>query len=141
MTVPVSITFSVPSQLNNIRFQVGKYKFNTMLFYFKYMQGIKQEIDVKREETMNEFVERVGRLSSMEKVRINIIQHCVLAMTDILLEDTSKDISAHIDFQHKLIDCNNINSTSEIKAMYEEVRYKQLCRALKKVISILTTET
>ena len=112
-----------------------------MLFYFKYMQGIKQEIDVKREETMNEFVERVRRLSSMEKVRINIIQHCVLVITDILLEDTSKVINAHIDFQHKLIDSNNINSASEIKAMYKEVRYKQLCRTLKKVTSILPTET
>ena len=31
----------------------------------------------------------------------------------------------HIDFQHELMDSDNTKSTSEIKAMYEEIRYKQ----------------
>ena len=32
----------------------------------------------------------------------------------------------HIDFQHELMDSDNTKSTSEIKAMYEAIRYKQL---------------
>ena len=44
-----------------------------MLVYFKNTQGITQEIDVKPEEIMKEFVARVRELGSMEKVRINII--------------------------------------------------------------------
>ena len=59
-----------------------------MLVYFKNTQGITQEIDVKPEETMKEFVERVGQLGSMEKVKINMIQHscaCNNDLTDILL--------------------------------------------------------
>ena len=47
-------------------------------------------------------------------------------MNDILLEDISKDINVHIDFQHELMDCDNTKSTSEINAMYEELRCKQL---------------
>ena len=65
-----------------------------MLFYFKNTQGITQEIDVKPEETMKEFVARVGQLESMQKVIINMIQHsctCNNDLTDILLEDISKD--------------------------------------------------
>ena len=65
----------------------------------------------------------------MEKVRINMIQHscaCNNNLTDILLEDISKDINVHIDFQHELVDSDNKKSKSEIKAMYEELRYKQL---------------
>ena len=100
-----------------------------MLVYFKNTQGITQEIDVKPEETMKEFVARVGQLESMEKVKINMIQHsCTYNndLTDILLEDISKDINVHIDFQHELMDSDNTKSTSEINAMYEELRYKQL---------------
>ena len=62
MTVLVPITFSVPSQLSNSRFQVTKCKFNNMLLYFKNTQGITQEIDVKPEETKKDFVARVGQL-------------------------------------------------------------------------------
>ena len=65
----------------------------------------------------------------MEKVRINMIQHsctCNNNLTDILLEDISKDINVHIDFQHELMDSDNTNSTYEINAIYEELRYKQL---------------
>ena len=61
-----------------------------MLVYFKITQGITQKIDVKREETMKEFVGRVRQLGSMDKVRINMIQYsctCNNDMTDILLED------------------------------------------------------
>ena len=56
----------------------------------KYPQGITQKIDVKPEETMKEFVARVEQLGTMEKVRINMIQHsctCNNDLTDILLED------------------------------------------------------
>ena len=65
-----------------------------MLLYFKNTQGITQEIDVKPEETMKEFAARVGQLESMQKVIINMIQHsctCNNDLTDILLEDISKD--------------------------------------------------
>ena len=109
-----------------------------MLVYFKNMQGITQEIDVKPEETMKEFVARVGQLGSMEKVKINMIQHsrtCNNDLTDILLEDISKDINVHIDVQHELMDSDNNKSTSEINAMYQELMYKQLkenVRTLKK---------
>ena len=47
-------------------------------------------------------------------------------MTDILLEGISKDINVHIDFQDELMDSDNTKSTSEINAMHEELRYKQL---------------
>ena len=100
-----------------------------MLVHFKNTQGITQEIDVKPEETMKEFVARVGQLGSMEKVKINMIQHsctCNNDLTDILLEDISKDINVHIDFQHDLMDSDNTKSTSEINAMYQGLRYKQL---------------
>ena len=53
-----------------------------------------QEIDVKPEETMKEFVARVGQFESMQKVIINMIQHsctCNNDLTDILLGDISKD--------------------------------------------------
>ena len=72
-----------------------------MLVYFKNTQRIIQEIDAKPEEIMKEFVARVGQLGSMEKVRINMIQHscsCNNDLTDILLEDISKDINVNIDF-------------------------------------------
>ena len=46
-----------------------------MLVYFKNTQGIIQEIDVKPEETIKEFVARLGQLGGMEKLRINLIQH------------------------------------------------------------------
>ena len=65
----------------------------------------------------------------MEKVKINIIQHfctCNNDSTDILLEEISKDINEHIDFQHELMEGDNTKSTSEIRAMYEELRYKQI---------------
>ena len=100
-----------------------------MLVYFKNTQGITQEIDAKPEETMKEFVARVGQLGSMEKVKINMIQHsctCNNDLTDMLLEDISKDINLHIDFYYELMDSDNTKSTSEINAMYEELRYKQL---------------
>ena len=129
MTVLVSIIFSVPSQFSNSRFQVTKYKFSSMLVYFKYTQGITQEIDVKLEETMKEFVAKIGQLGSMEKTRINMIQHsctCNNDFTGVLSEDISKDINVHVDLQHELIDSKNTESTSEINAMYKELRYKQL---------------
>ena len=94
----------------------------------KNKQGITQEIDVKAEETMKEFVARIGQLGSMEKVKINRIQHsrtCNNDLTDILVEDISKDINVHIDLQHELMDSDNTNSASEIIAMYQELRYKQ----------------
>ena len=100
-----------------------------MLVYFKNTQGITQEIDVKPEETMKKFVARVGQLGSMEKVEINMIQHsytCNNDLTYILLEDISKDISMHIDFQHEFMDSDSTKSTSEINAMNEELKYKQL---------------
>ena len=46
-----------------------------MLVYFKNTQGIIQEIDVKPEETIKEFVARLGQLGGMEKLSINMIQH------------------------------------------------------------------
>ena len=100
-----------------------------MLVYFKSTQGITQEIDVKPEETMKKFVARVGQLGSMEKVEINMIQHsytCNNDLTYILLEDISKDISVHIDFQHEFMDSDSTKSTSEINAMNKELKYKQL---------------
>ena len=106
-----------------------------MLLYFKKTQGITQETDVKPEETKKDFVARVGQLGSIEKVRISMIQHlctCNNDLTDTLLEDISKDINVHIDLQHELMDSGNTKSTSEINAMSEELRYKQLCRTLKR---------
>ena len=44
----------------------------------------------------------------------------------MLLEDISKDINVLIDFQHELLSSADSKSTSEINAMYEELRYKQL---------------
>ena len=58
-----------------------------------------------------------------------MIQHscmCNNDLTDILLEDISKDINVYIDFQYELMDSDSTKSTSEINAMYEELRYKQL---------------
>ena len=78
---------------------------------------------------MKEFVARVRQLGSMEKVRINMIQHsctCNTDLTDVLLEDISKNINVHIDFQYELMDSDNTKLTSETNAMYEELRYKQL---------------
>ena len=77
---------------------------------------------------MKEFAARVGQFGSMEKVRINIWHSCTCNndVTNILLEDISKDINMHIDFQHKLMDSASTKSTSEINAMYEELRYNQL---------------
>ena len=43
-------------------------------------------------------------------------------MTDIRLEDISKDINVHADFQHELMDSDDTKSTSEINAMYEELK-------------------
>ena len=100
-----------------------------MLVYFKSSQGITQEIDVKPEETMKKFVASVGQLGSIEKVEINMIQHsytCNNDLTYILLEDISKDISMHIDFQHEFMDSDSTKSTSEINAMNKELKYKQL---------------
>ena len=73
-----------------------------MLVYFKNTQGIIQEIDVRPEETMKEFVARLGQLGGMEKLRINMMQHSPTwnnDLTDMFLEDISKDINVHIDFQ------------------------------------------
>ena len=67
----------------------------------------------------------------MEKVRINTIQHsctCNNDLTDILLEDISKDINLHIHFQHELMDGDNTKSKSEKNAMYKELRYKQAAK-------------
>ena len=78
---------------------------------------------------MKESVARVRQLGSMEKVGINMIQHsctCNNDLTDILLEEISTDINVHIDFQHELMESDNTKSTSEISAMYEELRCKQL---------------
>ena len=78
---------------------------------------------------MKEFVARVRQLGSMEKVRINMIQYsctCNNDLTDILQEDISKDLNLHIDFQHEFLDSDNTKPTSEINAMYEELRYKPL---------------
>ena len=100
-----------------------------MLVFFKNTQGITQENDVKPEETMKEFVARVGQLGSMEKVIIIMIQQsrtCDNDLPDIPLEDISKNIDVHIDFQHEDMDNNNTKSTSEINAMFKELRYKQL---------------
>ena len=36
----------------------------------------------------------------------------------MFLEDISKDINVHIDFQHELMDSDNTNSTYEINAIY-----------------------
>ena len=78
---------------------------------------------------MKEFVARVGQLGSMEKVKINMIQHsctCNNDLTEIPLEDISKDINVPIDFQHELMDSDNTKSTFEINTMDEELGYKQL---------------
>ena len=52
-----------------------EYKFNSKLVYFKNMQEITQETDVKPEETMIEFVTTVRQPGIIEKVRFNMIQH------------------------------------------------------------------
>ena len=78
---------------------------------------------------MKKFKARAGQLGSMKKERIIMIQHsctCNNYFTDILLEDISKDINVHIDFEHELMDSDNIKPTSEVNVMYEELRYKQL---------------
>ena len=96
-----------------------------MLVYFKNTRGLTQEVDVKPEETMKEFVARLEQLGSMEKVRINMIQHsctCNTDLTDVLLEDISKNINVHIDFQYELMDSDNTKLTSETNT----IRYKQL---------------
>ena len=65
----------------------------------------------------------------MEKVRTNMIQHsctCDNGLTDIHLEDISKDIDVHINLQYEVMDSDNTKLTSEINAMYEELRKKQL---------------
>ena len=49
----------------------------------------------------------------------------------MLLEDISKDINAHKDFQHELMDSANTKSTSKIIAMHGELRYKQLKEKVK----------
>ena len=119
----------MPSQLSNSRFQVKKYKFNSMLVYFKNTQEITQQIDVKPEETMKEFVARVRQFRSMEKVRINMIQlscTCDNGLTDIHLENISQDIDVHIDFQYVVMDSDNTKLITEINAMYKELRNKQL---------------
>ena len=100
-----------------------------MLVYSKNTRGVTQEIDVKPKETMKEIVARVRQLGSMEKVRINVMQHLCTwnnDLTDILLDNIPKDINVHIDFQHELMDSKNTKLTYEINAMYEELRYKQL---------------
>ena len=100
-----------------------------MLVNFKNTQGFIREIDVKLEETMKEFEVRVGQLGSMEKVRINMIQHsctCINDLIDVLLKDIFKDINVHIDFQHERMHNDNTKSTSQVNAMYEELRYKGL---------------
>ena len=100
-----------------------------MSVYFNNTQGVTLEIDVKPVEAMKEFIARVGQLGSMEKVRINMIQHswaCNNNFTDILLEDISKDLNVHIDFQHKIMGSGNTKSTYKINTMYEELRHKQL---------------
>ena len=74
------------------------------------------------------------QLGSMEKKWINMIQHsctCNNDLTGMLLEDISKDINAHKDFQHELMDSANTKSTSKIIAMYGELRYKQLKEKVK----------
>ena len=79
---------------------------------------------------MKEFVARVAQLGSMEKVKINMIQHsctCNNDLTDILLEDISKDINVHIDFQHELMDSDSTKSTSEINAMSFWCFSKRFC--------------
>ena len=58
-----------------------------------------------------------------------MIQHsctCNNGLTDILLEDISKDINVHIDLQQELIDSDNTKSISKVNAMYKELRYKKL---------------
>ena len=109
MTVLVSITFSVPSQLSNSRFQITKYKFSSMSVYFKHTQGITQEIDVKPEETMKEFVARAGQLGSIEKVEINMIQYSCICNNDQLL----KELDAKINILTKLLDKNILRKFSD----------------------------
>ena len=56
-----------------------------------------------------------------------MIQHsctCNNGLTDILLEDISKDINVHIDLQHEFMDNDKTKSTSKINATYEELRFK-----------------
>ena len=86
----------------------------------------RKKVDVKPEETTNEFQTRIGKPGNMERVRINMIQFsciCNNDLTDINLEDISEDKNVHIDFQHELIDGVSAKSTSEINAMYGELRY------------------
>ena len=88
-----------------------------MLVYFKNTQGVTQEIDVKPVETMKDPAASVGHLgtTSMEKVRINMMQHsftCNNDLTAIILEDISKDKNVHIGFQHELMDSDSTKSRS-----------------------------
>ena len=79
-----------------------------MLVYFKNTQGITQEIDVKPEETMKEFVARAGQLGSIEKVKINMIQHSCICNNDQLL----KELDAKINILTKLLDENILRKFS-----------------------------
>ena len=80
-----------------------------MLVYFKHTQGITQEIDVKPEETMKEFVARAGQLGSIEKVEINMIQYSCICNNDQLL----KELDAKINILTKLLDKNILRKFSD----------------------------
>ena len=74
-------------------------KFNSKLVYFKNMQEITQETDVKLEETMIGFVTTVRQPGIIDKVRINMIQHsCTYNndFTDILLDTISKGFNMNL---------------------------------------------
>ena len=61
---------------------------------------------------------KIEELGDMEKVRINMIKYscsCYNDLTEILLGDTSGDISI-----------NNVDKSTEINSIYDELSYKQM---------------
>ena len=64
-----------------------------MKFYFKHKLGVTSTVELEKNNTIKECVQKIQDNSGIEKVRVNIITslcNCGTDLTDFLLQDIKK---------------------------------------------------
>ena len=92
-----------------------------MLVCFENRHGQVTEIDVEPQETMREVAKKIEELGGIEKARINLIKYscsCDSYLTEILLDDISRDISINIQ--------SNVDKRTKINSICHELNIKQI---------------
>ena len=92
-----------------------------MLVCFENRHGQVTEIDVEPQETMREVAKKIEELGGIEKARTNLIKYscsCDNYLTEILLDDISRDISINIQ--------SNVDKRTKINSICHELNIKQI---------------